>query len=62
MRDRWVVGSPEQAAVQVQELAATYGVDEVMVHPVAGAPADSDPRRSESRERTLELLAGALRG
>ena len=60
MRDRWVVGSPEQAAVQVQELAATYGVDEVMVHPVAGAPADSDPRRSESRERTLELLAGAL--
>jgi luciferase family oxidoreductase group 1 len=60
MRSRWVVGTPDQAAAQVQELAATYDVDEVMVHPVAGATADSDPQRSESRERTLELLAEGL--
>jgi predicted TIM-barrel fold metal-dependent hydrolase len=57
-----VVGTPEQAAVEIQELAATYQVDEVMVHPVAGATAGSDPERGESRERTLELLADALAG
>jgi luciferase family oxidoreductase group 1 len=62
MRSRWVVGTPEEAAVEVRELAATYGVDEVMVHPVAGATAGSDRRRSETRERTLELLAGAVTG
>ena len=61
MRTRWVVGTPEQAADQVEELAARHGVDEVMVHPVAGATAGSDPERSRTRERTLELLAGALR-
>ncbi len=62
MRQRWVVGTPEQAAAQVWELAATYAVDEVMVHPVAGAVRGSDPRRGESRERTLELLRDALGG
>ncbi len=61
MRSRWVVGTPDRAAAQVQELAATYSVEEVMVHPVAGATRDADPARSASRERTLELLAGALR-
>jgi luciferase family oxidoreductase group 1 len=60
MRSRWVVGTPEQAAVEVEHLAASYQVDEVMVHPVAGAPAGGDVERSSSRERTLELLAGAL--
>jgi luciferase family oxidoreductase group 1 len=60
MRSRWVVGTPEQAAVEVEHLAATYEVDEVMVHPVAGSTEDSDPQRSESRERTLELLGGAI--
>src|ERR671920_451605 len=39
MRSRWVVGTPEQAAVEVEQLAATYEVDEVMVHPVAGSTA-----------------------
>jgi len=59
MRDRWVIGTPESAASAIAELAATYGVDEVMVHPVAGAfvgtPADSSP----AREATLRLLADA---
>jgi alkanesulfonate monooxygenase SsuD/methylene tetrahydromethanopterin reductase-like flavin-dependent oxidoreductase (luciferase family) len=62
MRSRWVVGTPERAAEQVRELAATYGVDEVMVHPVAGAREEGDPERSEGRERTLELLSGAFTG
>lgn len=57
MRSRWVIGAPEEASTRLAELAATYSVDEVMVNPVAGSPADADPGRAESRERTLALLA-----
>jgi alkanesulfonate monooxygenase SsuD/methylene tetrahydromethanopterin reductase-like flavin-dependent oxidoreductase (luciferase family) len=57
MRGRWVIGTPEQALARVIELAETYAVHEVMVHPVAGSYADADGARAESRERTLELLA-----
>jgi alkanesulfonate monooxygenase SsuD/methylene tetrahydromethanopterin reductase-like flavin-dependent oxidoreductase (luciferase family) len=60
MRSRWVVGAPEQAAAEVVALAAAYDVDEVMVHPVAGSTAGSEPQRSETRERTLELLAEVI--
>ena len=56
MSARWIVGSPEQAKAQLHELAATYGVDEVMVHPVAGAAAGTDVRTSPHREETLRLL------
>ena len=58
MRARWVIGTPDEVSSQLAELATTYGVDEVMVHPVAGASADADPHRAETREQTLELLAG----
>jgi hypothetical protein len=33
-------------------------VDEVMVHPVAGAAAGTDVRTSPAREETLRLLVG----
>ena len=60
MRSRWVIGTPETAAAELAELGATFGVDEVMVHPVAGAflgtPVDSAP----ARENTLRLLASAV--
>jgi alkanesulfonate monooxygenase SsuD/methylene tetrahydromethanopterin reductase-like flavin-dependent oxidoreductase (luciferase family) len=60
MRSRWVVGTPDRVAEQVAALAAEHAVDEVMVHPVAGAlvgtPADSAP----AREATLTLLADAF--
>ena len=59
MLDRWVVGTPESAAAQLRELAATFGVDEVMVHPVAGA-LPGHPDRSPAREETLRLLGAAL--
>lgn len=59
MLSRWVVGTPEAAYQQLRELAATFGVDEVMVNPVAGAYDNTDPRRAPARERTLELLAEA---
>ncbi len=58
MARRWVIGTPEDAARRIAELAATYDVDEVMVHPVAGATRDTDPGRAPGRELTLELLAG----
>ena len=41
-------------------LAETYAVDEVMVHPVAGAFAGTPADRSPAREETLRLLAEAL--
>ena len=60
MRERWVIGDPRQAAAQVHELAAAYDVDEVMVHPVAGAFAGTAADASPAREATLKLLAKAL--
>jgi len=61
MLDRWVVGTPDLAATAVRDLATTYAVDEVMVHPVAGAYDGTPADRSPAREDTLRLLAEALR-
>ncbi len=55
-----VVGAPQQAADQVRALAEEFGVDEVMVNPVASARRGTDPRTAPARERTLELLAKEL--
>ena len=60
MMSRWVVGDPAQAAAGVRELATTFGVDEVMVSPVAGAVAGTPVDSSPAREETLRLLATAL--
>jgi luciferase family oxidoreductase group 1 len=57
---RAVVGTPEQAASQIRELASEFGVDEVMVNPVASARRGTDPRTAPGREQTLELLAKEL--
>ena len=35
----------------------TYGVDEMMIHPIAGAYADDPIDRNPARETTLQLLA-----
>ncbi len=60
LRSRWVVGSPETAAAQLAELAETFGVDEIMLHPVAGAYAAEPAGRSTARELTIQLLADQL--
>ncbi len=59
MRPRWVVGAPAQARAQLADLVATYGVDEVMVHPVAAAYVGTEPDRSPAREETLSLLSAS---
>jgi luciferase family oxidoreductase group 1 len=61
MTQRWVIGTPEEAAKQVAELAATYAVDEVMVNPIAGAASGTPPHQAPNREETLRLLAESLR-
>ncbi|KRF19141.1 luciferase [Nocardioides sp. Soil797] len=60
MRRRWVIGEPSTAAKQVAEMAARFDVDEVMVHPVAGAYAAESADAAPAREATLRLLAQAM--
>lgn len=58
LRRRWLVGTGDDVRERLSAFAATHGVDEVMVSPVAGSyeaePMDATPGRA----RTLELLAG----
>jgi luciferase family oxidoreductase group 1 len=57
---RAVVGTPTEAADQVRALAEEFGVDEVMVNPVASARRGTDPSTAPTRDTTLELLAKEL--
>ncbi len=57
---RAVVGAPDEAAEQVRALADRFGVDEVMINPVASARRGTDPATAPGRERTCELLAKEL--
>ncbi len=59
MLTRWVVGTPDAALAQLSDLAARFGVEEVMVHPVAGASVSDPVDRAPAREATLELLSQA---
>ncbi|HEX8509565.1 MAG TPA: LLM class flavin-dependent oxidoreductase [Propionibacteriaceae bacterium] len=60
MRAKCVVGTPDRAAAELIELARTYAVDEVMVHPVAGAWETDPADRVPTRELTIRLLTSAL--
>ncbi|WP_149083629.1 MULTISPECIES: LLM class flavin-dependent oxidoreductase [Microbacterium] len=58
-RSRWFVGTGDSVAAEVRGFAERYGVDEVMLSPVAGAY-DAEPRDAAAgRARTLELVAGS---
>jgi luciferase family oxidoreductase group 1 len=57
---RAILGTPAEAAEQVGALAERFGVDEVMVHPVASARRGTDPATAPARVATLELLAKEL--
>ena len=60
IRGSWAIGTPEVAAAKVRELAEMVRTDEIMISPVSSAYVGSDPRRVETREETLRLLAGVL--
>lgn len=53
----YIIGDPDQARDEITRLAATYGVDEVMIHPVSGAHTGDDPSVGRGQELTLRLLA-----
>ncbi len=57
---RAILGTPAEAAEQLRALADRFGVDEVMVNPVASAHRGTDPTAAPARVATLELLAKEL--
>ncbi|MGO2746134.1 LLM class flavin-dependent oxidoreductase [Microbacterium sp.] len=59
-RARWFVGTGASVATEVREFAAKFGVDEVMISPVAGAYATEAMDAATGRSQTLELVAAAL--
>ena len=60
MRSTWAIGTPDVAAAAVRELAEGVGADEVMISAVSSVHRGADPRRSETREDSLRLLAAEL--
>ncbi|MGO2860758.1 MAG: LLM class flavin-dependent oxidoreductase [Brevibacterium sp.] len=57
LSQNWIVGDARAAARQLEELAARFEVDEIMIQPVAGAMDGEDLREDFGRIQTLELLA-----
>ena len=60
MLQRWIVGTAAEAGAQIRELAERFGVDEVMINPVAGARTGTAADTAPERERTLRELAAEL--
>lgn len=59
-RSRWFVGTGETVAAEVRSFAERFGVDEVMLSPVAGA-FDAEPLAEPfGRAQTLELIAASI--
>ncbi len=56
----WLVGTPDDVASGVVELARHFEVDEVMIQPIGGASELDPPGRIASREHTVVELATAL--
>lgn len=59
-RSRWFVGTGESVAAELREFAEKFGVDEVMLSPVAGAYAAEAMDAATGRAQTLELISAAL--
>src|SRR5699024_11455606 len=58
----WLIGDPKSAAAQLEELAARFDVDEIMIQPIAGAMDGEDLREDPGRVQTIDLLAEELLG
>jgi len=59
-RANWFVGEPGAVASDLRSFAATHGVDEIMISPIAGAYEGESPDAAPGRVQTLELLAHEL--
>lgn len=57
--ERAVFGTPSEALTQLKELADRFGVDELMLNPVASARRGTIAASAPGRESTLRLLADA---
>ncbi|MDE0547590.1 LLM class flavin-dependent oxidoreductase [Microbacterium sp. C7(2022)] len=58
-RAGWFIGTGASVAASIIEFAARYGVDEVMISPIAGAYESEPMDAAPGRTRTLELIAEA---
>ena len=54
-------GTGPSVAADLASFADRYGVDEVMISPIAGAHDDEPMDAAPGRAQTLELLAAAMR-
>ncbi|MCC2031611.1 LLM class flavin-dependent oxidoreductase [Microbacterium allomyrinae] len=59
-RAKWFVGTAGVVASEVRAFATRYGVDEVMISPIAGSYEEEPMDAAPGRAQTLELLAAAL--
>ena len=59
-RANWFVGTGETVADELRAFAERWGVDEVMISPVAGSYEDEPRDASPGRAQTLELVQAAL--
>ena len=55
-RAKWLVGTGDSVRSELAAFASRYGVDEVMISPVAGVYDGEPADRSTGRIQTLELL------
>ncbi len=59
-RAKWFVGTGEDVASELRVFADRWGVDEIMISPIAGAYADEPMDAAAGRLQTLELVTAAL--
>ncbi len=59
-RERWFVGTGESVAAEVRDFATKFGVEEIMLSPVAGAYESEPKDQATGRTQTLRLVAEAL--
>jgi luciferase family oxidoreductase group 1 len=57
----WVIGDGPASRADVAAFAGLHGVDEIMIHPIAGAFTGTAPGQSPARETALRLLAALPR-
>nr|WP_274637024.1 LLM class flavin-dependent oxidoreductase [Microbacterium bovistercoris] len=60
MRAKWLVGTGDEVGAALRAFADRWGVDEVMVSPIAGSYAGEPLDVAPGRVQTLELLTASL--